>query len=62
MWKVYQRGDRFRIGKETRGGLYWYEVIFGTFWESNIRGDAFSQAKYLNTPPKSLLKWEIIDE
>ena len=60
-WKVYQRGDRYRIGKGTRGGPYWYEQYYGTFWESSIREDAFVKAKYLNTP-KPALKWEVITE
>ncbi len=61
VWKVYEKIDRYRVGRETPGGPFWYESIPGTFWESSVKEDAFIQAKYLNTP-KIGLNWKVIEE
>ena len=63
-WQVYRKGDCFRVAHETRGGLDFYMLSNREptiFYETMIRQEAFSTAKYLNTPQVELI-WELQEE
>jgi len=67
VWKVYQKGNTFRVGlrEETllNQRMQWYKVCEEEpeiVWETISREVAFAKANILNTP-KNELKWELVE-
>ena len=53
MWNVYKKGNLFRLGYETRGGMTWYmlsEEEPRLFWDTDSKIHAFTKAHELNNP------------
>ena len=60
-WKVYQKGNRFRIAEETRGGLFFFTDDNATvFWESNTKETALTKAYILNNPVP-VERWTVVE-
>jgi len=60
-WKVYQKGNRFRIAEETRGGLFFFSDDNSTiFWESHTKETALTKAHILNNPVP-IERWTVVE-
>ncbi len=62
-WKVYQKGNRFRIAEETNshGSLFFFTDENSTvFWESNTKETALTKAHILNNPVP-VERWTVVE-